>query len=236
MAGEVSSDTRKKAQRKRFMQNKLHIDNMRLIGKVLLGVKLPETAIAAAREYALRLTNDAQLQEEVRLFNCASLAKRDIERARQLAAVSSTPALKEGWFASPGPAAPTPAVVKAPSQLQMLSQQLRNEMPAVFERLRGFKQLTPENILKALSGDLAECPGYSPVDNEPPAVAPVVAKKPTHQHIEMGELPYELTEEGEDATQAYWNKYKHAPPEGFDLQAFYKEWWKPTPKEKEIGA
>ena len=36
------------------------------------------------------------------------------------------------------------------------------------------------------------------------------------------DIPYEQTEAGYDALLAYWNEHKQAPPEGFDLKAWYK--------------
>jgi len=55
--------------------------------------------------------------------------------------------------------------VTAPT-LTPLAQQLKAENPAVFERLRGFQQLTPDNIKRALAGDMTIRPGYSPVEGE----------------------------------------------------------------------
>jgi hypothetical protein len=221
IAGTASCLTRKRKHDRGFMQKHDHIKKAQLIGKVLDGVKLPETAVAAAREYAQRLANDAQLQAEVRQWNKASLAERDIKRAKQLAGVST--------------ATPTPAViVPAPTPLQTLIQQLKAEMPAVYERLHDFKQLSVDNIKRALSGDLTPRVAYSPREG-PPIVSPLVALvAPAPRKTEViavGETPYTATEECHYATQDYFNTFKKMPDDDFDLRAWYQEHLKPKAKQ-----
>jgi hypothetical protein len=64
------------------------------------------------------------------------------------------------------PALEPAAIALAPtlSPHSPLAQQLKAEQPAVFERLREFLQLSPDNIKRALAGDMTSRPGYSPVE------------------------------------------------------------------------
>jgi hypothetical protein len=86
------------------------------------------------------------------------------------------------------PPALKPAVIALAPTLSLdspLAQQLKAEQPAVFERLRGFQQLTPDNIKRALAGDMTIRPGYSPVEGE---------YTPTPQKQEPAPPPLDLSE------------------------------------------
>jgi hypothetical protein len=62
-------------------------------------------------------------------------------------------------------------------------------------------------------------PEWKPAARPGPVTA---ASTPAAKDKLFIDIPYEQTEAGFDALQAYWNEHKHAPPEGFDLKAWYK--------------
>jgi hypothetical protein len=162
--GKASCATRSNAQRRRFMEQKEHIQKLKLIGRILDGAKIPDATVKSAVEYATRYIADTELQAASAVNSSASLSARDLRRCNELVSKRSAPDV---------PAATTFPATSAP--------------------------LTPPPV---------------------PEMGTAAPRKMISE-IEVEPLPYQQTEDGFYAEQAYWTEYKQAPPEGFDLKAWY---------------
>jgi hypothetical protein len=93
------------------MEQKKHIEMMRLINVISNGKNLPGTARDAAVRYACHVAADTQLQAQIRERNSKSLAERDIKRCTELAAKQGVKAvtLPPPVEAAPAPVAPVAA-------------------------------------------------------------------------------------------------------------------------------
>jgi len=88
------------------MEQKKHIEMMRLINVISNRKNLPEAARAAAVRYACHVTGDTQLQAQIRERNRKSLAERDIKRCTELAAKQGVKAVTP-----PAPVVTAPTLV-----------------------------------------------------------------------------------------------------------------------------
>jgi hypothetical protein len=73
------------------MERKRHIEAMKVIGKMLDGVNLPEKLKGRAMDYANKIATDPQAQAWVRANNKSDLAERDIKRCIALTKHAAKP-------------------------------------------------------------------------------------------------------------------------------------------------